>query len=462
MLRALTFVLVSILAFSLDSQAFGADPAAAPAPALQLPVWSVAPFVLLLLAIAILPLAASHFWESNLKKGIVVAILSVPTALYLVSCGEAGTHALLHELGEYASFIILLASLYTVAGGIAVKGDIQGTPWTNLGFLALGAMLANLIGTTGASILLIRPVLRINSERKRVSHIPVFFIFIVSNLGGLLTPLGDPPLFLGFLKGISFFWTFQLWPQWVVANASVLMVFLVWDFIAWSRETAPDLQRDATQIEPLRVHGLINVVFLIGILFGVLLQSPFVAGNLALTKPWGEIIMIVMAVLSWFLTPRVAREANQFKWHAIIEVAVLFIGVFVTMVPALVLLEQHGAGLAQQLNVSEPWHYFWLTGILSSFLDNAPTYVTFATLAAGAESFAQLAKEKPQILAAISCGAVFMGANTYIGNGPNFMVKAIAEEAKYKMPSFFGYMLYSGLILLPVFVLVTIVFFVTW
>jgi Na+/H+ antiporter NhaD/arsenite permease-like protein len=458
-LRGFGFVCCLALLFFLPSAAWAEAPAG---PALPLPVWSVAPFAILLLAIALLPLFAPHFWESNLKKGLVAGVLAVPLAVYLCSWGEAGVHALLHELGEYASFIILLGSLYIVAGGILLRGDIQGRPWTNTGFLALGAILANLIGTTGASMLLIRPMLRINSERKRVSHIPIFFIFIVSNLGGLLTPLGDPPLFLGFLKGVDFIWTLQLWPQWVVANGALLCLFLIWDLLAYSRESPSDVQRDVTQIEPLRVEGLMNVLFLVGILVGVLGQSRQLAGTAALPKPVGEIVMVIMAVLSWLLTPRTVRVANKFRWHPIIEVAVLFAGIFVTMVPALVLLEHHGAGLKQQLNVSEAWHYFWLTGILSSFLDNAPTYVTFATLAAQADNFDELAKHEPLILAAISCGAVFMGANTYIGNGPNFMVKAIAEDAKYKMPSFFGYMLYSGLILLPLFVVITFLFFPLW
>lgn len=458
-MRCLGFGCCLALLFFLPGAAWAEAPAG---PTLPLPVWSVAPFVILLLAIAVLPLFAPHFWESNFKKGLVAGILAVPLAGYLCSWGEAGVYALLHELGEYASFIILLGSLYTVAGCIALRGDIQGRPWINTAFLAVGAILANIIGTTGASILLIRPLLRINSQRKRVSHIPIFFIFIVSNLGGLLTPLGDPPLFLGFLKGVDFIWTLQLWPQWAVANGALLSLFLIWDFLAYSREAASDIQRDKTQIEPLRLEGLVNVIFLVGILVGVLAQSRQLAGTAALPKPAGEIVMVIMAVLSWLFTPRTVRAANKFGWHPILEVAVLFAGIFVTMVPALVLLEQHGADLKQQLNVSEAWHYFWLTGILSSFLDNAPTYVTFATLAAQAENFDQLANNQPLILAAISCGAVFMGANTYIGNGPNFMVKAIAEDAKYKMPSFFGYMIYSGLILLPLFVVITLLFFPPW
>jgi Na+/H+ antiporter NhaD/arsenite permease-like protein len=435
----------------------------------ELPVWTISPFVLLLLAIAILPLVASHFWESNLKKALVAALFAVPVAGYLLWLGPQGIEGLTHALAEYAAFIILLASLYTVSGGIVLTGDIQGRPLTNTAFLAFGSVIANLIGTTGASMLLIRPVLRINQERQRVGHIPIFFIFTVSNLGGLLTPLGDPPLFLGFLKGVDFFWTFSLWPQWLVANIIVLAIFFVWDSFAYRSETRRAIAEDIRRIEPLRVEGLINLVFLAGIVLAVLFQSDKVAATVGgwladffpganphLTHPWAELTMVGMSLASLALTPRRLREANAFNWHAITEVAVLFAGIFVTMVPALEVLRVRGP----QFGINEPWQYFWLTGVLSSFLDNAPTYVTFATIARGlSEDFGWLAANKPAILAAISCGAVFMGANTYIGNGPNFMVKAIADQAGYKTPSFFGYMAYSGLILLPVFVLITFVFF---
>lgn len=423
------------------------------------PWWSILPFAILLLTIAFFPLVASHFWEPNKNKALVTAIIAVPLALYLIAVGKEGQHALMHELAEYASFIILLASLYTVAGGIAVLGCLKPTPATNATFLAIGAVLANVIGTTGASILLIRPVLRINKPRLRVAHIPIFFIFIVSNVAGLLTPLGDPPLFLGFLKGVDFFWTLRMWPQWLFVNLVLLGLFLIWDSQAYKRETHLAAQTPTKPPEPLRFLGLINLLFLAGILAAVLAQSPVVAGQYALQKPWGELIMVVMALLSWFLTPHEARQANDFRWHAIIEVAILFAGIFTTMAPALVLLQSHGSELAQSLNVSKPWHYFWLTGILSSFLDNAPTYVTFATVAAQSSNFRELSVNRPEILAAISCGAVFMGANTYIGNGPNFMVKAIAEESGYHMPSFFRYMLYTLAVLIPTFILVTVIFF---
>ncbi|HEX3150017.1 MAG TPA: sodium:proton antiporter [Gemmataceae bacterium] len=434
----------------------------------QLHVTPVAalPFGLLLLTVAILPIVAGHWWHRNRNKGIVVALFGVPMAGYMVALGEAGRSALLHEMAEYFSFITLLASLYIVSGGIVVRGDLTGRPRTNLLFLVFGAVLANLIGTTGASMVLIRPVLRINSDRKRTGHIPVFFIFTVSNFGGLLTPLGDPPLFLGFLKGVSFFWTTALWRHWLVANGLVLAIFYVWDRFAFRRELPADIQREQTHYHRLRAAGLgINAPLLVLILLAVLFQSGDVGwaagkligvSDLTLTRPWGEFVMLAAAGLSLLLSPKHLHKENRFAWGPIVEVAVLFLGIFVTMAPALALLTERGA----QLGITEPWQFFWLTGGLSSFLDNAPTYVTFGTLAAGGPDFAALAANKPLILAAISCGAVFMGANSYIGNGPNFLVKAIAEEAGYPMPSFFGYIVrYTLPVLVPVSVVVTWLFF---
>jgi Na+/H+ antiporter NhaD/arsenite permease-like protein len=430
---------------------------------LHVPAAAAAPFTLLLLAIAVLPLAAGHWWHANRNKGIVVAVLAVPTALYLAFVGEAGRAALSHELAEYFSFISLLVALYVISGAIVLRGDLAGRPATNVGFLAAGAVLANLIGTTGASMILIRPILRINVGRKRTSHIPVFFIFAVSNTGGLLTPLGDPPLFLGFLKGVGFFWTMRLLPQWLLVNGLVLGVFYVWDKIAYRREAPEDVRKEEVRVHRLRVGGLaLNAPLLAVVLLAVLFQSPQVGrgvglGDLTLVRPWGEFIMLGAAGLSLWLSPKHLHRDNQFAWGPIVEVAVLFIGIFVTMAPALALLKEHGP----KFGVTEPWQYFWLTGGLSAFLDNAPTYVTFGTLAASGDDFGWLMANKPLVLAAISCGAVFMGACSYIGNGPNFMVKAIAEEAGYPMPSFFGYILrYSLPVLVPIFLVVTWVFFV--
>lgn len=423
--------------------------------------FSILPFVLMLLAIAIFPLFFERFWHSNLRKLFVALGMSLPIVLYLGWLelgGEPGVRKLGETLIEYVQFMILLGSLYTVCGGILIRGLRQPTVATNAGILLGGAVLANLIGTTGASMLLIRPMLRMNVARKHHHHIPVFFIFLVSNLGGLLTPLGDPPLFLGFLRGVDFFWTLGLWKHWLVVVGTVLAVFIVWDRIAFARE--PDDASDlAEEQQPFALAGGINFLFLAGILAAVLLQSDRVAGLIGLTRLsgfWGATAMVAMAVLSLVATPKALRIDNDFAWGAIIEVAVLFLGIFITMVPALALLEQ---AEGRTLGLDAPWKYFWLSGLLSSFLDNAPTYLTFATIAAEGESFSTLLRDQPLILQAISAGAVFMGANTYIGNGPNFMVKALADAAGYRTPSFFGYMLYSGAVLIPTFVIITLLFF---
>lgn len=446
--------------------------AAAARQLLDVPVWSVAPFVGLLLTIAILPLFAEHFWHSNFKKLLVSLGFAVPVVGYLLYLElieqQEGLEALYHGLLEYADFIVLLGSLYVVAGGILIQGDVEATPFVNAAFLAGGAVLANFIGTTGASMVLIRPVLRINRQRQHTSHLPIFFIFVVSNVGGLLTPLGDPPLFLGFLRGVEFFWTMQLWPQWLLVNAIVLLIFIIWDSYARSRETAIAVMRDVQQVHAFRVHGLVNIVLLAAIIATVLFQSPrvaedvrvwlnhwFVCPDLHLVRPWPALVMILMAALSLLLTPRHVRSTNGFNWHAITEVAVLFFGIFVTMIPALDLLARHG----RDLGLTQPSEYFWWTGILSAFLDNAPTYLTFATIAAEGQPIANLANHPADLLQAISCGAVFLGAMTYIGNGPNFMVKSIAEGQGFKLPSFFGYMMYSCAILLPTFFLVQWLFF---
>jgi Na+/H+ antiporter NhaD/arsenite permease-like protein len=433
---------------------------------LQLPVWSVVPFVLLLLCIALLPLAAGHFWHNDWNKVVVVVLLAVPVVLYLaylqLTTGENTLYPLVHELAKYASFIIMLGALYTVAGGIVVRGDIEPTALRNAAILGFGALLANLIGTTGSSVLLIRPFLRINARRKSTVHLPVFFIFLVSNLGGCLTPLGDPPLFMGYLHGVPFTWTLSLWPQYLLVNGLVLGVFIVWDALALRREaTAPAPPTDSP--EPVRLEGKINLLFLAGVMAAVLVEADWLPPKL--DRMWevlgGELLMLIMACLSLRFTPSALRQANGFTWAPITEVAILFAGIFVTMVPALQLLEVHG----RDLGLTEPWQFFWVTGLLSSALDNAPTYLAFATLAAGSNDFSLLVENQvpgldgPRVLQAISCGAVLMGALSYIGNGPNFMVKAIAEQAGYRPPSFFGFILYACLILLPILALVSVIFF---
>ena len=436
----------------------------------ELPVWSILPFVGMLLSIALLPLFASHFWESNGNKGLVSAIFAVPIAIYLVAgFGHEGMHQLLEKAQEYSSFILLLLSLFVITGGIVVRGSLSGTPLLNTAILALGGLLASVIGTTGASVLLIRPLLRANAPRQRKVHIVVFFIFIVSNCGGLLTPLGDPPLFLGFLKGVPFEWTLSLWKEWLLVNGLLILIFNLWDQQVFNAEEAarPGSQlEEVMKHEPLAIDGKLNFLFLAGVV-ATIFASGRGLGNSGESWPFGisELLMASLAFVAFRATPARLREANRFSWGPIVEVAVLFAGIFITMAPALLLLNAHAAALG----VREPWQFYWASGILSSFLDNAPTYLTFAAAASGLHGIPvegrylgellALGKEGAELVAAIACGSVMMGANSYIGNGPNFMVKAIAEEAGVRMPSFFGYMAYSVGILIPIFILVTVVFF---
>ena len=416
---------------------------------MDLPLWTAAPFALLLLAIAVLPIVAGHWWHANRHKAVVVLALGVPVAVYLAASGPVTRGALVHEWEDYGSFMVMLTALYVIAGGIAVGATVPGKPWANTLTLAVGAVLANVIGTTGASMVLIRPLLRANAGRDRVTHLPVFFIFIVSNTGGLLTPLGDPPLFLGFLQGIDFFWTLRLWPEWLAVNLTLLGVFFALDTVQSRRELRQSVPATVDTVTMRAVRGWkLNGPLLLGVVAAVV-------GQKYLPKPAAEAVMVALTAISLAFTPKSVRSANQFAWGPIAEVAVVFAGIFTTMVPALLLLKVHGGAIP----VTEPWQFFWVTGLLSSVLDNAPTYLTIATLAADGQPLAWLPGNRPGVLAAISCGAVFMGANTYIGNGPNFMVKAIAEESGYAMPSFFGYLAYSGAVLLPVFAAVTWVFF---
>jgi Na+/H+ antiporter NhaD/arsenite permease-like protein len=393
----------------------------------------ISPFVLLLACIALLPLVAAHFWESNRNKAIVVALLAIPTALYV---GALSSQALLHSALEYVSFMALLGSLYVIAGGIHVSGDLQATPRNNTFILGTGALLANLVGTTGASMLLIRVLLSTNSERKQVAHVPFFFILIVSNCGGLLTPLGDPPLFLGYLRGVPFTWTLSLLPFWGLAIGYLLLVFYLIDRRAYAAEPAARIALDRALIEPVRMRGAPQLGLL-----------ALVIAVIFLPTPQRELGMLGAALASVFLLPQQPRRLNKFGYGPIVEVAVLFAGIFVTMVPALALLEARGAELGLRL----PEHFFLVTGALSSLLDNAPTYLTFLTAAQGLQLADEVVGMPHVYLVAISVAAVFMGANTYIGNGPNFMVKAIADEAGYAMPSFFGYAWRAILVLTPVY-----------
>jgi Na+/H+ antiporter NhaD/arsenite permease-like protein len=415
---------------------------------------AIAPFLIYLLLIASLPLVFGQFWDNNRNKLVIAAVFALPVVIDLVGAGPEGTAQLVDAAREYLAFITLLAALFTIAGGIYVRGDLAGTPAVNTALLAVGAVLANLIGTTGASALLIRPVLRANEHRPHARHVVVFFIFIVANGGGLLTPLGDPPLFLGFLRGVPFTWTLGLALPWVVVNGALLVAFAVFDVVIARRDRAP---RATPAVRArLGLDGKRNLVWLLGVIATVVVVGTYGHHSAAATTM--QIVATVgLGALSMLTTPRRIHLANRLHWAPILEVAVVFAGIFITMVPALAFMQAHGASLG----VTRPWGFFWASGALSSVLDNAPTYLTFASLATGvaggraaglsAHDLGALAAHPAggALLAAVSCGSVFMGAMTYIGNGPNFMVKAIAEQHHVRMPSFFGYLVWSGAILLP-------------
>ena len=433
-------------------------------------MWSIIPFAGVLLSIAILPLISStaHWWESNRNRLAVALVFGAMTLLYYFATQGTDKVVTVLEhavLAEYIPFIVLLFSLYVISGGISLKGDLAAHPSTNTAFLAVGAGIASFIGTTGASMLLIRPLLQTNSERKHVLHTVIFFIFLVSNIGGCLLPIGDPPLFLGYLKGVPFLWTLGLFAPWLVTVVFLLVVYFIWDTVAYRKEELKDIVRDETQKTKLKLSGLPNFVWLIGVvlcvalikpeekLFGLFVPFPFMR----------ELMMMVFVALSLKFTKKQIRDDNQFNYHAILEVAALFIGIFICMQAPIEILRASGAQLEPLL--SSPDRFYWATGALSSFLDNAPTYVVFfetaSTMPSGeavetvAFSGGAIAEH---LLVAISLGAVFMGAMTYIGNGPNFMVKSIAEQSGIRMPSFFGYMLYSVAILVPTFIVVAWVF----
>jgi Na+/H+ antiporter NhaD/arsenite permease-like protein len=441
------------------------------------PVATVLPFALLLAAIAILPLTPglSHWWEHNSSKLLVAGLLAAVTLGYYLlghrhpidlhfpahavvqpaaaglSWSTVGTVLINAILAEYIPFITLLFALYVITGGVRIEGDLEATPTTNAAFLAVGAMLASFIGTTGAAMLLVRPLLETNRERRQVAHTLVFFIFIVCNCGGLLLPIGDPPLFLGYLQGVDFLWTMSLWNEWLFTNGSLLVIYWLWDtLIAHPRETRADVVRDRLLTRSLRFSGLwTNLPLMAGVIAAVAFLDPSKPFPGTSWHPWiylRETVLLGLVGLSLLLGSGEVRRKNAFTYGAILEVAALFIGIFICMQPALALLHVHGASLG----LSSPQSYFWATGSLSSVLDNAPTYLVFFE-AAGIDPTDGLTGEEARLLAAISLGAVFLGAMTYIGNGPNFMVKAIAEQAGVKMPSFFGYVMYSMGVLLPVF-----------
>ncbi|MCX7816097.1 MAG: sodium:proton antiporter [Syntrophales bacterium] len=447
-----------------------------------LPLWSVLPFVGILLSIALFPLLKPEFWHHHYGK--VAAFWALIFALpFLYFFRETAFHEIIHILLiDYIPFIILLWGLFTIAGGIVLSGTIRGTPTINTILLLIGTFLASWVGTTGASMVMIRPVLRANRYRVKKAHIVCFFIILVSNIGGSLTPLGDPPLFLGFLHNVPFFWvTTNILPHFAFTSLIILTIFHLLDMWMYRKEHTARMEMQ-TKGEPLRIQGTYNFLFLGGVVGVILLSGYWKAGHINVLGVEMEIqnivrdvVIIILGLLSLLLTPKELRAANDFSWGPILEVAKLFAGIFITIVPALAILRAGTEGALRDLItlIQNPAHYFWATGILSSFLDNAPTYLTFFNMALGKLQLTEamvpaalkVGVETTNLqfihyLEAISAGAVFMGANTYIGNAPNFMVKAIAEEAGVNMPSFFGYMFkYSIPILIPTFVAVSLIFF---
>lgn len=446
-----------------------------------IPIWLCIPFAGLLLCIAIFPLVKEAWWEKNRPYAVLLwSLLFVIPFAVMYGAGEALETVLDCIVNDYLTFIVLLFGLFCVAGNITMEGDLAGSPRVNVLLLAVGTLLSSVIGTTGSSMLMVRPMIKMNSWRKRRSHIMVFFIFLVSNIGGCLTPIGDPPLLMGFSRGVPFFWSLHLFPVLIFNMVIILFIFYWLDRRNYRKDIAdglmPDISGPGNKI--ITFEGLHNLVFIVMIIAAVILSGVLpdlplfqnaagevlgihIFGEVTLTYPsLIEVCIILLAALLSFKTTSVEiRKKNHFTWGAIQEVAVLFIGIFITMQPALMILKTMGPNLG----ITEPFQMFWVTGALSSFLDNTPTYLVFLTTA-GSMNFASgiattLGMIPTKMLLAISCGAVFMGANTYIGNAPNFMVKSISDENGIRMPSFFGYLFWSIRILVPVFLLDTVVFF---
>jgi Na+/H+ antiporter NhaD/arsenite permease-like protein len=442
----------------------------------HLPLWSCLPFACILLSIALLPLILPDFWHHHFGKvsGFWAASLGIP---FLIAFKGAALYEILHIIvADYVPFIILLWSLYTVSGGILLRGSLRGTPMVNVVMLIIGTLLASWMGTTGAAMLMIRPFLRANSYRKNRTFMVVFFIFLIANVGGSLTPLGDPPLFLGFLHGVSFFWTLNILPHMLTVVGILLLIYFIIDTFHYRKEAVAAPEEPDVK-EALKLEGAHNFIFLAGIVGSVLMSGMVDWGQInsfgihRSVQDWvRDGLLIIMGILSLITTPIRIRDDNQFSWFPIIEVAYLFIGIFITMIPCLLILKAGANGALAFLtnSVTRPIHYFWVTGGLSSFLDNAPTYLTFFNSALGrfysemteAQAVPLLMSEKAIYLKAVAAGAVFFGACSYIGNAPNFMVRSISEEAGTPMPSFFGYILkYSLVYLVPTFVVVTLIFF---
>lgn len=430
--------------------------------------WSMIPFGLMLLTIAVAPLIVNEWWESNRHKLAVAVLLAIPTAICMLIGGML--HELEHQLlGDYIPFIVLLLALYVITGGIHLSGDIQAKPWVNTTFLAIGWALASVMGTTGAAMLLIRPLLATNRQRQYKVHTILFFIALVANCGGLLTPLGDPPLFMLFLRGAEFGWFMSLFPEWLFTGVLLLLTYYIIDTCFYKKEHPDVLAQDLHEHQPLKVQGKTNIVYLVGVLLSVAFVHSGVIPMMAdanapmWIKYLREIVLIILTAMSMYTTKKKVRyDLNKFSWAPIMEVAILFFGIFITMTPALAYLNHHAASLG----LTHPWQFYYATGALSSFLDNTPTAVAFHSVASGLTPDQMVAfggnmvAGVPEILLkAICIAAVFFGSMTYIGNGPNFMVKAIAEENGVKMPSFFGYMFkFAFVVLLPIYVLVQLIF----
>jgi Na+/H+ antiporter NhaD/arsenite permease-like protein len=438
-----------------------------------LALWWVLPFAGVLLSIAIIPLISPHWWHRFYGLVMLAWSLAFVVPATLAFGAEPVTDMVLHTaLLEYIPFLILLFALFTVAGGVHLAGTLRGTPGTNTALLAFGTAIASLTGTTGASMLLVRPVLRANRNRKHRAHTVIFFIFLVSNIGGALTPLGDPPLFLGFLKGVEFFWPTQHLFAPMLVLASVLLLIYHRIESRYFRSEPDEMRETSEPAEPLRIQGGVNIPLLLMVVLVVLMEGiwhpgavTFLKQNLAIEVLIGDVLMLAIAAYSIWATPVLVRNANGFTWGAMIEVAKVFAAIFVTIIPAIAILQAGRDGalaglvaLTSDANGDpDPTMYFWLCGLVSSFLDNAPTYLVFFNLAGG-DAQALMGPLAP-VLGAISAGAVFMGANSYIGNAPNFMVRAIAEEQGVTMPSFLGYVGWATVVLIPNFALLTLIFF---
>ena len=428
-------------------------------PNTNIPLYTIIPFILMLGSIALFPLFSHRFWQKNKNKLLIAIILSLPVAVWLFI---TGLEFRLFEsvVFDYVPFIILLGSLFVITGGIFLTGDIEATPAVNVLFLGIGALLASFMGTTGAAMLLIRPIIQTNKERKYKTHTILFFIGIVANCGGLLTPLGDPPLFMMYLRGAPFTWFFKLFLEWLLTNGLLLIIYFFVDSYYHKKEPKEALISDKTVIRPIRLKGKLNFIWLAGVVLAVAFINeqyiPFIQFNTYL-KFIREAVILIMALLSLVLTPHLTHVSNNFTWAPIEEVAYLFFGIFITMVPCLLYLESN----ARNLGITMPHQFYYYSGLLSSFLDNTPTAVTFHSLALGlgVHSGNMKAGIAEESLRAICLGSVFFGSMTYIGNGPNFMVKAVAEDNNIKMPDFFSYIFkFSLIVLLPIFILVQLIF----